>query len=690
MIWAFTREQLRSQRRYIVWASAVVALAVGAAVYGALLGTTLNAASTATQAALVSNTEFLTSGYAAEDPGTANGLNVDVPTASLAEIEAAVASAQADGNRVGALAVLWNLGLEQATDNGYVPWPTAGIGDVDWGAILTVGHQPGAGEVALSEAYAHKLGVGIGDSVPIYGGAADGDDQLTAMVSGLTRSPFDTAGVNIMGLPEVWIAWADLPSYVAALTSPDDTNIFGSAPSVNVSWDGQSTVLNKLFGAAAVFDNEPANISENSTKPWIALGTGVLVIGAIATAFAFGRAQAQSRTQWVATARALGATRRHVMLATLGEAGLLAAVGVVAGYVLGWLGTTVHLWLVHSEVPGAGIATMPQGSVWVILGALALGSVLALVIAGVPAFWATRVSPASALKPENDITNAEVGRRVQFWPVALAWVIFGSVAIFAADPTEALGAPVYGLVVLLLFIVLTVIVANELLRWLMPVIGRWLSGRPKRALMVAGDSIVARPRQFTVPGLLVALAAGTVLTVAANAILRVAADLSGTLGAETASEIFTYMWPTWLVPASAIVLGTVTLLATVIALATSGVTARERATREALGITAHQTRAAAAIVQGFTVVAGLMVGVVLAGILTFVLTSFWHLTGLDQDAILSPTIYALARAALTVIGVGAACATISCLVVAGISRTPSIPGLPTTHARSITQLESGA
>ena len=47
------------------------------------------------------------------------------------------------------------------------------------------------------------------------------------------------------------------------------------------------------------------------------IGVAALIVGIVATAFALGRSQAQARSRWVGTARALGATKRHIAVATL-------------------------------------------------------------------------------------------------------------------------------------------------------------------------------------------------------------------------------------------------------------------------------------------------------------------------------------------------------------------------------------
>jgi hypothetical protein len=147
--------------------------------------------------------------------------------------------------------------------------------------------------------------------------------------------------------------------------------------------------------------------------------------GAIVTAFTLGRAQAQSRVKWVATARALGANRSHL----LGVAGLEWAVvggaGASAGIALGWIAATwahVHRMASLAAAPPVGVSfPMLVGGLL-----LALAALLAAAIVAVPSVIALRVSPTAALKPSAGADAMQLSRQVGFWPVpvlfALLWI----------------------------------------------------------------------------------------------------------------------------------------------------------------------------------------------------------------------------------------------------------------------------
>ncbi len=112
-------------------------------------------------------------------------------------------------------------------------------------------------------------------------------------------------------------------------------------------------------------------------------GVGILTILTIAVA---------ERTSEIGLLRAIGATRQRILLLFLGEAALLAAIGGVAGLLLGW---SIALAL-HVALPALPVHTPWSYAVLAELVALAVG-----LAAGVlPARRAARLDPLEALRSE--------------------------------------------------------------------------------------------------------------------------------------------------------------------------------------------------------------------------------------------------------------------------------------------------
>jgi putative ABC transport system permease protein len=108
-----------------------------------------------------------------------------------------------------------------------------------------------------------------------------------------------------------------------------------------------------------------------------------------------------ARRSEIGMLRAVGTTRRTILLLFLGEAAVLAAAGCGLGIGLGWLlaraavrltsSTVTTLYVVHA-------AGTPALGAWQVVTALGLGLPLSLAAAASPALEAARVSPLEALR----------------------------------------------------------------------------------------------------------------------------------------------------------------------------------------------------------------------------------------------------------------------------------------------------
>jgi len=669
MIWSLAREQLRSQRRYVIAAGIVIAFTVGVAVYGAFMTVTVAKSGATVNHVMGNDREWVTS--------------VIVPTEMTAdEIAAGADGANADGHdvivRTEVSATLSNLNTA-----GWEPIASL-YGDVDWTTLLASGTPPNAGEIAVSAHWAEDNGLELGDTVQLDAVPWDLESERAPLgvvltITGLARSSVTGAGIDI-NVPTAYVAWDDVPAiqaaageaYAASSIGDDGTEgpmILGVTIGGNGEWAWDPALV-LVPGWQELFGDSSAQFFAILA----AIGVGALLIGIIAMAFALGRAQAQARARWVATARALGVTQRQIGLSTALEAVAVGLIAGIVGFGLGGAATALHLAVVNTKFPSPMLASALPLAVPLLFAALAFGLVLALIVGAVPAFWASRVQPVAAFKPTPDLADVAVSRRVATKSLVIAW--FVSLAIVVLG--WFFGAPgLLSIVVIVAVLVVAVggvMLAQEVLRATLPWHARRLARSSRKSVLIAGDSILSRPRQSTAPAFIVALATAGIV---ATSVPQVAGDamnvfLYGEVGVDSSLK-YTHIVPLIYLGVFAVA----GLLCVAVAAATAGLTAREMATREALGVSRDQVRLASAIqylvAQLHGMVLGLLVGMAVGALL---LPTVGVIPWSEFNVWLAPVALLIG----VIVGIGATCSVLGAALVAAMAPT-SVP-LATVESRA--------
>lgn len=645
MILRLAIAQARAQKRYTIWTAAFIALALGLVSFSFGL--------IETQAAFDSLTSRA-SGMDGEHLGGRDVMTGSPPNSSRAAsntsteaIDATLDAAIADGSDVVAARtalftvvenpashVVWRSGwaYEGSTS---MPYVAAVRGPYPWDVVLAEGRAPRDGEIALSAALASDLGVGIGDPLLVRQDRehearrqALGVDasRHTLVISGLLRSNVGlTDGVPWeVGALVTW----DLSSeegglFTLAIGDPDEPDVRGFYGQWTwVSWEEPNAALATFFGDLTagvdpmIFDRS-VTVTVGSAYVMFALA-GLLMLGSVIGAFAVGRSQGQIRVQWVATARTLGATQRSVRVASLAEAGLVAAVGTVIGLALGYGAATARLLWLRAQVE-APLAPTWVSLPWWVLGIIAgLGLFLAAIMGMVPAFWASRVAPVAAHKAMPDLAVVETSSRISTWwllPGLLAGVaaiVAGSTGTWAGTFTMALGAIVTAPIAVLLLL--------ECQRVLIPGVAVTMTKSRAPWVMSAGDALAARPRQGVTLALLASLAIATVASMMTLNSFFTRAWFLESSDVDNASWWDQVGGPLgmWTFDAWAIcflLLLPMEVIALAVTFSSLRATAAERATKEALGLTASSSRAAAgaqhAVPQAIGAIVGALAGIVI-------------------------------------------------------------------------------
>lgn len=242
--------------------------------------------------------------------------------------------------------------------------------------------RPGAAEIVIGDTLAEAARLGIGDEVELNF-ARFHVVGISGYENGLLR------GMAIMPI-------ADLQ---ALLSRPGQATLFqvrlrrAGDPEAREAVRREIAALRPGLGVSttseAVRSSRLIQMIESSA---LAVSIVALAMGCLSVlnTLAMG---VEERTRDIGILAAIGWPRKRILLLILSEGLVLAAIGGLAGCALGWIG---HDLLVESLVPGA---ELQRGAKAIqALEALAIAFVVGLVGALLPAWHASRLSPAAALR----------------------------------------------------------------------------------------------------------------------------------------------------------------------------------------------------------------------------------------------------------------------------------------------------
>lgn len=292
---------------------------------------------------------------------------------------------------------------------------------------VTRGRLPGAGdELTLDQASAKRFGFAIGDTVKLL----DVDDEvrsyeLVGLVD-MEDSP------QYAGTPYAGVTAAQAGSLTGVDTQVRLDVLAKSGSDGEAVKDAVAAALPsgwKTYTSAQYTERQLKDIASELTQVklgLLAFAAIAMFVAAIVIANTFTILIAQ-RTREMALLRCVGATRAQVYRSVLFESLVLGMVGSALGLLAG-IGLAAGAQAVLRTLD----APLPEGPVTpTLVGMLvpfALGTVVTVVAAALPAFAATRIAPVAALRNQPGVGKARKSHRIRT-AFALLAVVGGSAAM---------------------------------------------------------------------------------------------------------------------------------------------------------------------------------------------------------------------------------------------------------------------
>ena len=374
--------------------------------------------------------------------------------------------------------------------------------------VLTAGGWPEApGEITLDTSSAERGAYDVGDTVTLILPTEEADPRGTFTLvgtadfngggtAGATIVLFDTAEAQ-----EIFLGGAEAFTTVA-LTAADGVSQTELAEAAQAVVPG---------GFAAVTGDKVVKETQEQLGQFldvisyflVTFAVIAIVVGAFIIFNTFSILVSQ-RVRESALLRALGASKRQVTRSVLIEAFLMAVVGSTLGLLLGLGLSRVLAGLFRTfglDIAGEVLTLTP----FTVVAGYAVGIVVTMVAAFVPARRAAKVAPVAAMRDDLVVQEKGMGRRLVLGSVAMAvgtaLVVAGLVG---APGNDAIWIGVGSVIWVITTAVLAPVVGHPVLVLCRAVFGR-LFGTPGR---LAGENALRNPRRTgaTASALMIGLA----------------------------------------------------------------------------------------------------------------------------------------------------------------------------------------
>ena len=337
------------------------------------------------------------------------GATQGLPASLVGEVRAVDGVGAADGYINGAGAVAVNGKLVQ-TGGAPTLFFSVSKDTIDNSSTYVQGAKPDAsGEVSIVEKLATEQGLTLGSTLTVITDAGSEDVTVAGIFKFGAQSSLG-GSLLVQATLEDASRWFDMEGRVSQIdvqaqpgTSPQTLveRIQPILPDYAEVKTGEQAAVDQTKAVSEA-------ISQFLRPALLAFGGIAVLVGAFIIFNAFSMTVAQRRREF-AMLRALGASRRQVLLVITGEALLMGVLASVIGLFAGLgvaAGVNAIFKAVGIDIPRSGLVMEPR----TVVVALVVGIVVTLLSAIVPALRATRVPPIAALQEGSVLPSSRFAR----------------------------------------------------------------------------------------------------------------------------------------------------------------------------------------------------------------------------------------------------------------------------------------
>jgi putative ABC transport system permease protein len=444
--------------------------------------------------------------------GEMTGATAGLPESMVAQVKGVNGVAGAYGYVTGAGAVAVN-GKVVSTGGSPTLFFSYAPGDISNTTYAQGGPPTATGEVAIVQKLAKDQNLHVGSVIDVI--TPGGSEK--ARVSGVfTFGAESSLGGSLIIDTTLADAqrWFDMPGSVSAIDAKAVAGVSSDtlAQRVKAALPAYADVKTGAQAAADQTKQLSDAIGGFLRPVLLSFGGIAVLVGAFIIFNAFSMTVAQRRREF-AMLRALGASRRQVLLTITGEAlvmGILASLlGIFVGLAIA-AGILRLFAAVNVDIPHSGLVLAPR----TVIVALAVGILVTLLSAVIPATRATRVPPMAALQEGAVLPPSRFARFAPYFAVAVA--VLGALGIIAGmygpgNTTSRLGTIALGAV---LVFVAVAMVSKYLIKPMAGVLGWPLQKLAPVSGRLARDNSIRNPGRTAATASALMIGLGVVVFVA--------------------------------------------------------------------------------------------------------------------------------------------------------------------------------